>query len=283
MSDDAFKGWTRPGPRPPGGPGPEEDETLDFLCGHYRIYQYRKGHRFSTDDILAAWYGTTWCPRPQRVADLGSGIGSVAMAVAWRCPGARIHTVEAQAISARLARKSVAYNGLQDRYTIHEGDLRDPELFPGEAPFDLVLGSPPYWPLGTRLEASHPQAVPARMEVRGDIGDYARTAARILAPGGIFACVFPLDQIPRAEAAYRDAGLLLMRRQDVIFKEGDPYGLGLYAGCRPQDLPPGFGEAAGFPVPAPVITIRRRDGSVDPSIAMVRLVMGLPPGLLLPS
>ncbi|NTV74543.1 MAG: methyltransferase [Holophaga sp.] len=281
MTDDVYKGWTRPGPRPPGGLEPEEGETLDFITGHYRLFQYRRGHRFSTDDILTAWYGTTWCPRPARVADLGSGIGSVATSVAWRCPGARIHTVEAQAISARLARKSVAYNGLQDRYTIHEGDLRDPDLFAGEEPFDLVLGSPPYWPVGSKAEAAHPQAIPARLEVRGDIGDYAKAAARILAPGGLFACVFPSDQIGRAEKAYLEADLLLMRRQDVVFKEGEPYGIALFAGCRKGDLPEGFGEAAGFPVVAPPVTIRRRDGSVDPSIAMVRLAMGFPPGLAL--
>jgi len=281
MTDDVYKGWTRPGPRPPGGLEPEEGETLDFITGHYRIFQYRRGHRFSTDDILTAWYGATWCPRPDRVADLGSGIGSVAISVAWKCPGARIHTVEAQAISARLARKSVAYNGLGDRYTIHEGDLRDPDLFRGEAPFDLVLGSPPYWPVGSKAEAAHPQAIPARLEVRGDIGDYAKAAAGILAPGGIFACVFPSDQIARAEKAYLEAGLLLMRRQDVVFKEGDPYGIALFAGCRKTDLPGGFAEAAGFPVVAPPVTIRRRDGSVDPGIAMVRLAMGFPPGLAL--
>ena len=279
MTSDTFKGWTRPGPRPPGGLEPEEGETLDFICGHYRIFQYAKGHRFSTDDLLAAWFGSTWCPRPERVADLGSGIGSVALAVAWRCPGATLHTVEAQDISARLARKSVAYNGLQGRYHIHEGDLRDPGLFEGEAPFDLVLGSPPYWPVGTRVEAAHPQAIPARLEVRGDVGDYARAAARILAPGGIFACVFPLDQAERAENAYRDADLLLMRRQDVIFKDGAPYGVGLFAGCRRADLAEGFAERAGFPVAAPPMCVRRADGSVDPAIAMVRLVMGFPPGL----
>jgi tRNA1(Val) A37 N6-methylase TrmN6 len=279
VSEDSYKGWTRPGPQPPGGLAPEEGETLDHLCGHFRIFQYQKGHRFSTDDLLAAWFGTTWCPRARRVADLGSGIGSVGMATAWRCPGAEVHTVEAQAISVRLARKSAAYNGLQDRYHITEGDLRDPGLFQGEAPFDLVLGSPPYWPVGSRVEASHPQAIPARLEVRGDIGDYALAAARILAPGGVFACVFPLDQIERAEQAYRAAGILLLHRQDVIFKEGEPYGIALFAGTRQADLPEGFAEAAELPArPAP-ITIRRRNGRVAPGIALVRLVMGFPPGL----
>jgi tRNA1(Val) A37 N6-methylase TrmN6 len=279
MDETSYKGWTRPGQLPPGGLEPEADETLDHYCGHFRIFQYQKGHRCSTDDLLTAWYGTTWCPQPRHIADLGSGIGSVGMAAAWRCPGATVHTVEAQDISVLLARKSVAYNGLLDRYHITEGDLRDPELFRTEAPFDLVLGSPPYWPVGTRVAANHPQAIPARLEVRGDIGDYALAAARILAPGGVFACVFPLDQIARAEQAYRGAGLLLLHRQDVVFKEGEPYGIALFAGTRQADLPEGFETAAELPALAAPITIRRRDGRVDPGIALVRLAMGFPPGL----
>jgi tRNA1(Val) A37 N6-methylase TrmN6 len=279
MCESSYKGWTRPGPRPPGGLEPEPGETLDHLCGHFRIFQYQKGHRCSTDDLLTAWFGTTWCPRAGRIADLGSGIGSVALAAAWRCPGAELHTVEAQAISVLLARKSAAYNGLLDRYHIREGDLRDPGLFSDQAPFDLVLGSPPYWPVGSKVAANHPQAIPARLEVRGDIGDYALAAARILAPGGVFACVFPLDQVARAEQAYRLAGILLLHRQDVIFKEGEPYGIALFAGTRQADLPEGFGDAAALPALAAPITIRRRDTRVDPGIALVRLAMGFPPGL----
>jgi tRNA1(Val) A37 N6-methylase TrmN6 len=280
MDDSEFKGWLRPGPRPPGGPEAGEGETLDYLCGHWKIFQYAKGHRFSVDDILTAWFGTVCCPRPARIADLGSGIGSVGLAAAWRCPGAVIHTVEAQAMSARLARKSAAYDGVLDRYFVHEGDLRESTLFQGEAPFDLVLGSPPYWPLGTRSEAGHPQAVPARLEVRGDVADYAKAAARLLAPGGVFACVFPSDQLERAADAYRGAGLVLLRRQDIIFKEGEAYGLGLFAGSRRQDLPPDFEAAAGLPVVAEPIPIRRKDGRIHPRMAMVRLVMGFPPGLV---
>jgi len=169
---------------------PEEGETLDHLCGHFRIFQYQKGHRFSTDDLLAAWFGTTWCPRARRVADLGSGIGSVGMAAAWRCPGAEVHTVEAQAISVRLARKSAAYNGLQDRYHITEGDLRDPGLFQGEAPFDLVLARRPTgrWDPGWRPATPRPSRPGWRCARHRRL---RLAAARILAPGGVFACVFP--------------------------------------------------------------------------------------------
>lgn len=280
MDDATFRGWTRPGPRPPGGLEPEGDETLDYLCGHWKIFQYAKGHRYSVDDVLTAWFGSVWCPTARRIADLGSGIGSVGLAAAWRCPGAVLHTVEAQPISARLARKSAVYNGVQDRFTIHEGDLRDPQLFEGEAPFDLVLGSPPYWPLGARSEAGHPQAIPARLEVRGTIADYARTASRLLAPGGVFVCVFPLDQVERAQEAYLDSGLLLLQRQDVIFKEGEAYGIALFAGMRPQDLPPQFVAEAALPVLPQPFAIRDARGCFTSRFALVRLAMGFPPGLV---
>src|SRR5436190_3908053 len=145
-NDERYRGWVRPGPRPPGGVEPEEGETLDYISGYYSIFQFSKGHRFSTDDVLTAWYATQWAPRVERAADLGSGIGSVALIVAWRLPGARIMTVEAQADSVRLARKSVRYNGLDDRFAIHHGDLR---AFAPQERFDLVTGSPPYFPPGT--------------------------------------------------------------------------------------------------------------------------------------
>ena len=78
-NENSFRGWRRPGPKPPGGVDAGEGETLDYLCGYYKIFQYEKGHRYSTDDVLTAWYGTTCAPRVDRAADLGSGIGSVAI------------------------------------------------------------------------------------------------------------------------------------------------------------------------------------------------------------
>src|SRR6185436_11821978 len=95
----SFRGWTRPGPVPPGAAGPidvPEGETLDYISGHFRIFQLRDGRRFSTDDVLTAWYGTTWCPSARTILGLGSGVGRLALIAAWRLPGARLVTVEAQ-------------------------------------------------------------------------------------------------------------------------------------------------------------------------------------------
>jgi tRNA1Val (adenine37-N6)-methyltransferase len=274
VSDELYyRSWRRPGPIPPGGVEPEKGETLDYLTGHFKIFQYAEGHRYSTDDVLTAWYATQWAPSVSRAADLGSGIGSVALIVAWRLPGATICTVEAQSISIRLAAKSVRYNGLASRFTLYEGDLRDPAVLGHEAPFDLVTGSPPYFPPGTATKAEHPQAVPARIEVRGTVADYAAAAARILAPGGLFAFVFPYLQRDRAEAALAASDLVLVRRRDVVFKEGKPPMLSLFATQRAADLPPGRTTWI-----EPPLTIRRADGSTHPEYSAVRLSFGIPPG-----
>ena len=269
----SYRGWTRPGPTPPGGIEPDPGETLDFICGHFRIFQYANGHRYSTDDVLTAWYGTICAPRVDRAADLGSGIGSVATIVAWRLTGARFVTVEAQEMSVKLARKSARFNGLDSRFTIHQGDLRDSSVFSGEAPFDLVLGSPPYFPPGTAMRAEHVQAVPARIEVRGSVADYAATAARILAPGGVFAFVFPAAQLERAMQALADAQLRLVRRRDVIFKEGETALVSLFAASRADDIPPTYEPLIENP-----LTIRRRDGGVDAEYSAIRMSFGFPPG-----
>ncbi len=271
-----FRGWAKPGPIPPGALDPPDvpaNETLDAISGHFRLFQLKAGHRFSTDDVLTAWYGTSWAPTASRVLDLGSGIGSVGMTAAWRLPGARFVTVEAQAESVRLARKSAAYNGLGDRYEIREGDFRS-DVVRADEVFDLVLGSPPYFPPGTGSEGDHPQKIACRFELRGDIADYARVAAAHLAAGGLFACVFPDVQLERVAAAARAADLVIVRRRPVVFKAGEPPLITLFAMQRASDLPADMRERTWL---EPALVIRDADGRVNAEYAAVKLSFGFPP------
>ena len=272
-----FRGWAKPGLIPPGPESSSEvrpDESLDALSGHFRIYQLRAGHRFSTDDVLTAWYGTTWVPSARMVLDLGSGIGSVGMIAAWRLPGARFVTVEAQEDSVALARKSAAYNGLLDRYSIRHGDFRDEAVIGADETFDLVLGSPPYFPQGTGIEGDHPQKVACRFELRGDIADYARVAGQHLTLGGVFACVFPEEQRARVEAAAVAAKLVIVRRRPVVFKEGEPALVSLFLMMQAGDLPEAMHRRVWE---EPPLVIRSADGAVHPEYSAVKLAIGFPP------
>ena len=275
--ESLFRGWAKPGPVPPGATEPPDvppDETLDAISGHFRIFQLRKGHRFSTDDVLTAWYGTSWAPTARAVLDLGSGVGSVGMIAAWRLPGARFVTVEAQDDSVRLARKSAAYNGLLDRYEIRHGDFRDAGVLGVDERFDLILGSPPYFPPGSGIEGDHPQKVACRFEMRGDIADYCAVAARHLAPGGVFTCVFVEEQRSRLEASARNASLVIVRRRPIVFREGDEPLVTLFVLARRDDLPDAVRERVWV---EPPLVIRTRTGLVHPEYAAVKLSVGFPP------
>jgi tRNA1(Val) A37 N6-methylase TrmN6 len=272
-----FKGWAKPGPVPPGEasrPDVPPGETLDAISGHFRLFQLEDGHRFSTDDILTAWYGTSWAPSAQRVLDLGSGLGTVGMIAAWRLPGASFVTVEVQADSVRLARKSARYNGLDDRYAIREGDFRDPSLLGEDERFDLVLGSPPYFPPGTGVAGDHPQKVACRFELCGDVNDYARVAAAHLTTGGLFACVFPEVQRARVETAARAADLVVVRRRPVVFCEGETPLVTLFAMNRGVDLPEPMRARTWE---EPPLVVRSADGTIHPEYSAVKLAIGFPP------
>ena len=112
------------------------------------------------------------------------------------------------------------------------GPEREGALRPG-------AGSPPYFPLGSGIEGEHPQKVACRFELRGDIADYTNIAGAHLAAGGVFTCVFPEDQRERVERAAAAAGLVIVRRRPVVFREGASPLITLFA------MTPGHGPAAG--------------------------------------
>lgn len=266
---------------PPGalGSGPTlgEGETLDAISGYFRLFQLANGHRFSTDDVLTAWYGTSWGPSAHTALDLGSGIGAVGMIAAWRLPGARFVTVEAQEESVRLARKSAEWNGLTARYEVRLGDFREHGVLRDDEKFDLVLGSPPYFPPGSGIEGDHPQKIACRFEMRGDVSDYCAAAAKHLAPGGFFACVFPVtpdEQHARVTRSALAHELTIVRWRPIVLREGERPLLGLFGMMRALDLPKAMRARTWT---EPPLIIRTRDGVVHPEYTAVKLSFGFPP------
>ncbi len=199
-------------------PGP--DESLDLLCGSWSLFQLRRGHRFSTDDVACAWEALRVARDARRYLDLGSGLGSVSLLTLNQlAPETQAVQVEAQEISHRLARRSVRFNGLAHRVEQRHGDLRDPDSVPTSehGTYDLVTGSPPYIPLGKGVVSPHPQRAACRMELRGSIFDYCQAAAQALAPDGWFVFVHSAVD-PRPEQALAAAGLTLRSRRDLCFR-----------------------------------------------------------------
>jgi len=250
-------------------PSVAEPVSLDRLAGDWQIYQLASGHRFSADDMLTAWMAQRIAPRASRLLDLGAGLGSVGLMTLWALENRdataprTLTMLEAQEVSHRLALATIAHNQLQDRVTARLGDMRGFNHAGGV--FDLVTGSPPYFPVGTGKISPHPQKAACRMELRGTIADYAAAASPLLAPDGWFVACFPARDA-RGEAAFLPAGLHVRASCDVTFRAGGeaPVVLRLFAAQAqpgPRALWPG-------------VTIRGRDGQWTNEYLELRAEMG---------
>ncbi len=198
----------------------DDELTNDAITADFRILQRRRGHRYSLDDVATAWEAAAHTRALRHHVDLGCGIGSVLLMLAYKYPRATHLGIEAEAMSATLARRNVALNGLEQRARIIEGDLREVTRGDIGPPADLVTGTPPYLPAATALASPDPQRAAARIELRGGVEDYLAAAARILRPGGAVVICADARAPERVLAGARAAGLHPIRRRDVIPRHG---------------------------------------------------------------
>ena len=76
-----------------------------------------------------------------RVLDLCTGSGCLAILAALHFPNAGIDAVDISRDALAVAARNVADHGLEDRVTLHRGDLFRPL---GDARYDLIISNPPY-------------------------------------------------------------------------------------------------------------------------------------------
>jgi tRNA1Val (adenine37-N6)-methyltransferase len=248
-------------------PGPDED--LCWLAGNWRLLQRTDGHRTSLDDLVTAHLAATLVDSPGRCLDLGCGIGSVLLFLAWKFPEARLLGIEAQDVSAALARRSIAWNGIDGRVTVVLDDFRTAEILAREAQFDLVTGTPPYFPVGAGPQSDRVQRGPCRFEHRGGIEAYCLAAVPMLAPGAAFVACEAWTQRERVEPAARAAGLRLVRWREIVPREGKEPLLCIFA-MRAAD------QAEPL-LTLPPLVVRDASGRRTAEFKVVRAAMGMPP------
>ncbi|MEM1033829.1 MAG: methyltransferase domain-containing protein [Myxococcota bacterium] len=192
-----------------------EAVTCDAITTDYRILQRARGHRYSLDDLATAAEAVRGgLPPGLRYLDLGCGIGSALLMVAWRLRPSVVVGIEALGVSVALARMNAALNDLDA--DIVEGDHRVVTTAWRGAPFDLITGTPPYLPVGTAIASPDPQRAAARLEIRGGVEDYLLSARRVLAEGGRVVVCAGGGDAGRVEAGARAASLQRKRRVDVF-------------------------------------------------------------------
>ncbi len=142
------------------------------------------------------------------VADLGTGSGAIALAIAQEVPRARVHAVEGDPLARpwterNIARCAAAAPHIAGRVSLHPGDFHCalPDL---DGSVDLVISNPPYIPVGARVPP--------------EVGEYEPTAA--LYSGG--------DGLDAIRVVERVARRLLRSGGKVAVEHGSPQGTEVY-------------------------------------------------------
>ena len=199
-----------------------KDATRDRLIGDWHIYQRKGGHRTSTDDLVTAWYAVHRNPSPPaRYLDLGCGLGSVLLMVSHKLRPRAALGVEAQSESFLMATRALQeLPAHETQFELRNADFRELDL--GEEPYDVITGSPPYFPLDAGVLPSDPQRRACRFEVRGGVEGYAETAARAMGERSRFYIVFQTQWSERVRAAADRQGLHLSGQADFLTRADRP-------------------------------------------------------------
>jgi ribosomal protein L3 glutamine methyltransferase len=161
----------------------------------------------------------------ETVLDLCTGSGCLAILASENFPNARIDAVDISKDALEVAARNVADYGLNERVTLHSGDLFKPL---GEKRYDLIISNPPY--VDAEGMAALPRECRAEPKIAFDGGadglDIVRRilneAGRHLTPQGGLLCEIGRGRAP-VESAFPQLPLLWL---DTEASDGEVFWIG---------------------------------------------------------
>ena len=173
-------------------------ERCDFVNDNLSLIQETDGLTFGTDALLLAGYING---KYKTGCEIGSGSGIISMLLLTREKIAHCTALEVQAEYASLTQRNALQNGLENKMKVVNTDVRE---YVPEGEFDIVFTNPPYMKTDSGKSNALDKKNIARHEVCGDIGDFCKSAKKMLKFGGCFAAVYRTDRLMDLFSAMRE-------------------------------------------------------------------------------
>lgn len=163
--------------------------ATDLGIGDYIVFQDTDDYAFSQDSVFLA--NTAKLAKNDVVLDLGCGCGILATLALVKRGVKRAVGIEIQPRVAEMAQESVLKNGLQDKFDVIRGDVKDIRALVKAESFDKVLCNPPYFANGDLLTNKNL----SRIESSATLDDFVSAAAYALRFGGDLWIVIKADRL----------------------------------------------------------------------------------------
>ena len=195
----------------------------DLQRNGLRIIQDPARFCFGMDAVLLSGFAAEGIRAGARVLDMGTGTGIIPFLLSARTKAAQLTGLEIQTDSAEMAKRSVALNGLEERVSIIEGDIKEADRLFAAASFDVVTSNPPYMIGQHGLQNPYMAKAIARHEILCTLEDVVSQAAKVLKDRGRFYMVhrpFRLVEIFQVLTRYK----LEPKRMQLVypFKDREP-------------------------------------------------------------
>ena len=191
----------------------------ELLGGRLKMWQPQDGPKVSMDTVLlASWVRVR--ARHIKFLELGAASGAVSLMLALRFPSVDVTGIEIQGDLVDTAIKNRDINGISERVSFLEGDLRDTSLFPAQS-FDGIAVNPPYETKERgRVSPVESRAIARHGADTCSVEDVAKAACRWLKDRGRLFAIFRADRM----ASFIDAMLaclLVPKRLRMIYPKAN--------------------------------------------------------------
>lgn len=157
-------------------------ERLDDLqLNGLQIIQDPKRFCFGMDAVLLSDFAKV--RTGEKVLDLGTGTGILPILLAGKTKGQHFTGLEIQPESAEMARRSVAYNHLEEKIEIVTGDIKEAGRLFQSAFFDVITVNPPYMADQCGIQNPQDAKAIARHEILCNLEDIFRESKKLLPEG----------------------------------------------------------------------------------------------------
>lgn len=177
----------------------------DLQLAGLRILQKEQGFKFGMDAVLLADFARV--DVRDKAADFGTGTGILPLLLAGRGLSKHIDAFEIQPDMADMAARSVAFNGLEERISVHNLPVEAADTVVQPGTLDAIVCNPPYGVAGTTLLNPEKGLSLARHQNEDGLTAWFKMAYRLLRGKGRFAMIYPAPRMLEVMTALSKARL----------------------------------------------------------------------------
>jgi tRNA1Val (adenine37-N6)-methyltransferase len=156
-----------------------------FRFKQFSIHQDRCAMKVGTDGVLLG----AWAQGGQRILDIGTGTGLIALMMAQRYPEAEVTGIDIDQEAVQQAQKNIVQSPFKDRVEAVHSSLQDYTSLASS--FDSIVSNPPFFV--DSLPAPDRQRTIARHTNTLTYRDLMQSAYQLLSDEGELSLIIPFD------------------------------------------------------------------------------------------